>query len=346
MVRRASMCRRAAECDATCCCDPSCTTLVKVRFAYCNTPDIKPWRRCVYDDFFVTNEGRNQAIQVAEDSSIACVLVDNTNDRISFREPRTPLNDAAFQAFADAARPRPISFSLETLQYTPEAKTLSSFTSRMAGSCTSCRTARRSHRFMQDSTTLTPLPFPADTLQEGEVHHAIPPVSSQRQTMPSVFGQCGCDGDCTIHYNASTQHCINAVQKVEYTIQLGLTTISSLNVAVTVASFDASATRTWPQRNVNAYPRQATLQLHQLQNLVTFDDVFTTLRHIRRRTPGTHSLGTALNVSRYLYSLKSFCVSSRCQRGQQEGKSKAQKAVPVLLLCSDDLVQGELSEGA
>ncbi|EGD73215.1 hypothetical protein PTSG_04930 [Salpingoeca rosetta] len=248
--------------------------------------DIKPLRRCVYDDFFVTNEGRNQAIQAAEGSSIACVLVDNTNDRISFREPRTPLNDAAFQAFADAARPHPISFSLETLQYTPEEAIF----------IPPRNTIPRQDPFpfyvtygaivyiTQDSTTLTPLPFPADTLQgvcaprnptrlfasaPGTCTRIIPaaddaervramcspggdldvPVPADAAVLATYTGittniQISYNGDCTIRYNASTQHCINAVQKVEYTIQLGLTTISSLNVAVTVASFAASATRT------------------------------------------------------------------------------------------------------
>ncbi|EGD82469.1 hypothetical protein PTSG_11968 [Salpingoeca rosetta] len=234
MVRRASMCRR----------------------------DIKPWRRCVYDDFFVTNEGRNQAIQAAEGSSIACVLVDNTNDRISFREPRTPLNDAAFQAFADVARPRPISFSLETLQYTPEEAIFIPPRNTIPRQdpfpfyVTKGGAPRNPTRVFASApgtcTRIIPAADDAERVRAmcspgGDLDVPVPTDAAVLATYTGITTNIqiiysGCDGDCTIRYNASTQRCINAVQKVEYTIQLGLTTISSLNVAVTVASFDASAT--------------------------------------------------------------------------------------------------------
>ncbi|EGD73211.1 hypothetical protein PTSG_12226 [Salpingoeca rosetta] len=226
---------------------------------------------CVYDDFFVTNEGRNQAIQAAEGSSIACVLVDNTNDRISFREPRTPLNDAAFQAFADAARPHPISFSLETLQYTPEEAIFIPPRNTIPRQdpfpfyVTKGGAPRNPTRlFASAPGTCTRIIPAADDAERvwamcspgGDLDVPVPADAAVLATYTGIttniqISYSGCDGDCTIRYNASTQRCINAVQKIEYTIQLGLTTISSLNVAVTVASFDASATRTWCLQQVH-----------------------------------------------------------------------------------------------
>eukprot|EP01147_Barroeca_monosierra_P003961 gene3960-8412_t len=121
----ACICDLTTSCDPNCCCDTDCNEAMRTTFTRCDYPELQALQRCVYDTFSrINSPHETQTVMSVSSQNILCIVRENRQDRLSFRQPKTPANNLAFDTFLNALSRPYIAFLQHLFTLVPSTETV------------------------------------------------------------------------------------------------------------------------------------------------------------------------------------------------------------------------------